>query len=42
VAVLALRWPYRLGLLAAMVLGMAAALAVDRLLPADKDEEAAA
>ncbi|WDZ96852.1 AzlC family ABC transporter permease [Herbaspirillum sp. WKF16] len=40
VAVLALNFPYRLGLLAAMVLGMAAALAVDRLLPAgDKDDK---
>lgn len=43
VAVLALNLPYRLGLLAAMVLGMAAALTVDRFLPAgDKDDEAPA
>ncbi|KAF1038505.1 MAG: hypothetical protein GAK35_03799 [Herbaspirillum frisingense] len=42
VAVLTLGLPYRLGLLAAMVLGMTAALAVDKLLPGEDKEEGAA
>lgn len=43
VAVLALALPYRLGLLLAMVLGMSAAMLVDKLLPVkEKDEGVAA
>lgn len=43
VAVLAINFPYRLGLLFAMMLGMAAAMTADKLLPSrDKDEGAPA